>query len=246
MNITVNVDSIDLGEYIDSHYDSDGDRVPAGTLGDAVVRQLVEKFSRSDVYKGLAERVRTLRDEEIRTQLAPVITEALASPIKRTNSYGEKTGEDTTLREVIVAEARTWLNSKKDDNYGRSTNGTHLQVMIRKAVEDAFQAEIADVVKKIRDDIANQQLEAKVGLPTGRWTAVDLAQLTVIFGSLQRGEVRSEDEFPPRRVTAEEITASVPKAKAPQHTDHDPGALDSECPGCRAESAAADQKAAEQ
>lgn len=109
---------------------------------------------------------------------------------------------------------------------------------------------IANAVEKFADmKISVDQLEAKVGLPTGKWTAVDLAQLTVVFGSLQRGEVQADDEFPPRRVTADEITSSVPKAKAakaPAHTDHDPGALDSECPRCRYDSAAADREAADQ
>lgn len=74
---------------------------------------------------------------------------------------------------------------------------------------------ITNAVQKFADmRISVDQLETKVGLPTGRWTAVDLAQLTVIFGSLTRGEVRAEDEFPPRRVTAEEITAAVPAGPA--------------------------------
>jgi hypothetical protein len=74
---------------------------------------------------------------------------------------------------------------------------------------------ITNAVEKFADmRISVDQLETKVGLPTGRWTAVDLAQLTVIFGSLTRGEVRAEDEFPPRRVTAEEITAAVPAGPA--------------------------------
>lgn len=156
MDITVNVENIDLSDYIESHRDDEGDRVPAGTLGDVIARQLVEKFSRSDLYDGLRERVQKIRDEEIRAQLAPAIAEALANPIRRTNSWGETTGEETTLREVIVAEARKWLNSKKDDGYGRATNATNIQVMIRKAVEDAFQAEIADAVKQAREAVVTQ------------------------------------------------------------------------------------------
>lgn len=112
---------------------------------------------------------------------------------------------------------------------------------------------IANAVEKFADrSISVDQLEAKVGLPTGRWTAVDLAQLTVIYGSLVRGEVQAEDEFPPRRVTAQEITASVPKAEPkpapaiPDHTDHDPGAIASDCPGCAYDTAEANRKAAEE
>jgi hypothetical protein len=157
MDITVNVENIDLGDYIGAHIDDDGDRSPAGTLGDVIARQLVERFARQDTYRGLVERVQKIRDEEIRAQLAPQITEALEAPIRRTNSYGEITGRDTTtLREVIVDEARKWLNSKKDDGYGRTSNATNLQAMIRKAVEDSFQAEIADAVKAAREAVVTQ------------------------------------------------------------------------------------------
>jgi len=156
MDIKVSVESIDLGDYIDGHRDEDGDYVPGGTLADAIAHKLVEKFSRSDLYDGFRDRVQRIRDEEIRTQLTPVIAEALAKPIKRTNSYGESTGTETTLREVIVDEARKWLSTKADDRYGRSSTETNLQKMIRDAVEDGFKAEIADAVKAAREAVVNQ------------------------------------------------------------------------------------------
>lgn len=156
MDITVNVENIDLGDYIDNHYDEDGDRVPGGTLADVIARQLVEKFSRSDLYHGFRDRVQAIRDEEIRAQLAPAIAEALANPIRRTNSYGEQTGPDTTLREVIVDEARKWMTSKADDRYGSNNSATNLQKMIRSAVEETFQKEIAAEVKAAKDAVSNQ------------------------------------------------------------------------------------------
>ncbi len=60
-----------------------------------------------------------------------------------------------------------------------------------------------------------EQLEAKVGRPSGKWDDFDLAQLTVIFRSLERGEARVEDEFPLVPVTAEELTAQAEPAPAP-------------------------------
>jgi hypothetical protein len=154
MEITVNVDSIDLGDYIDTHLDEDGDRVPGGTLGDAVVRQLVNTFSRSDTYRGLAERVRTIRDEEIRAAIAPAIAEAVSAPIQSTNRYGEKTGEQTTLRELIADEARRYLTQPADNNY--RNQGTRLQIAVREAVDGAFSEEIAAEVKQARDAVTTQ------------------------------------------------------------------------------------------
>lgn len=57
------------------------------------------------------------------------------------------------------------------------------------------------------------QIEQKLGAPSSRWVAADLAQLQVIYRSLKRGEATVEEEFPgggasPRTVTAAEITGT--------------------------------------
>lgn len=152
MDIKVTVENIDLGDYIDGHRDEDGDYIPGGTLADAIVRQLVDKHSRSDAWKGIAERVQAIRDDEIRTQLAPVIAEALTKPIQTTNAYGERTGTETTLRELIAAEARRYLN-EPSDRYNTDRT-SRLQVEVRKAVAEAFKDEVAGAVQEVRDAVA--------------------------------------------------------------------------------------------
>lgn len=52
------------------------------------------------------------------------------------------------------------------------------------------------------------QLETKLGAPSAKWTDQDVAQLRVIRQSLMRGEIRKDEEFPPPRVTATEITGN--------------------------------------
>ena len=58
--------------------------------------------------------------------------------------------------------------------------------------------------------ITAAQLEQKLGAPSAKWSPHDLAQLRVIYRSLERGEIRREDEFPSARtpgpVTVTEIT----------------------------------------
>ncbi len=63
-----------------------------------------------------------------------------------------------------------------------------------------------------RQGVSVQQLEQKIGRESGRWTEHDVAQLAVIGKSVARGEARLEDEFPPERVTREEITGASPKS----------------------------------
>lgn len=55
-----------------------------------------------------------------------------------------------------------------------------------------------------------EQLERKIGRPSSRWDEYDLAQLQVIYRSLERGEIRVEDEFPDEPVTVEELTGPPP------------------------------------
>ena len=54
--------------------------------------------------------------------------------------------------------------------------------------------------------VSQAQLEHKLGRDAAKWTEHDVAQLSVIAKSLAHGDVRLEDEFPPERVTAAEIT----------------------------------------
>lgn len=49
------------------------------------------------------------------------------------------------------------------------------------------------------------QIETRLGRKRGQWTAADVADLRVVFSSIQRRETTVDDEFPPERVTAAEI-----------------------------------------
>lgn len=72
----------------------------------------------------------------------------------------------------------------------------------------------APLAKRVSDAIAAydalgvsaDQVEQRLGRPRDRWTDHDLAQLHVTYKSLQRGEVTIDEEFPPRRVSAAQIS----------------------------------------
>ena len=54
------------------------------------------------------------------------------------------------------------------------------------------------------------RLEAKLGRPPAQWTPHDVATLSTVFGSLKRGEVTRDDEFPDRRIRAEDLIPTPP------------------------------------
>lgn len=60
-----------------------------------------------------------------------------------------------------------------------------------------------------------ERLERKLGRKRDRWTSPDLAQLSIAYKSITRGEITVEDEFPAARVTADELGAPPAAAPAP-------------------------------
>lgn len=86
------------------------------------------------------------------------------------------------------------------------------------------------LAKRIADLIANfvklgltqDQIETKLGRPVAKWTDQDVADLWVIGRSVQRGEVRKEDEFPVAAPTADAIKAQANRQAPPAAQDQPP------------------------
>ncbi|MFP3990686.1 hypothetical protein U9R90_25115 [Streptomyces sp. E11-3] len=72
---------------------------------------------------------------------------------------------------------------------------------------------IADAIRAFEGlGITQDRIETKLGRPSGKWTDHDVAQLQIAFQSITRGEVTADEEFPPSRVTVEEIQQQADQA----------------------------------
>lgn len=158
VNITITVDPITLDTVVAEVYgeDEDGDTYKAGekTVAVLVAEQIADRLVKDARWPGLRERVTQVRDEEIRSRVAPLIEAALSRPLRVTNSYGEATGKETTLSELISAEAQKQL-TKSGDAYDRN-RGSIVSQLIAAEVKKAFQDDIAGAVKQARDAVAKQ------------------------------------------------------------------------------------------
>lgn len=82
---------------------------------------------------------------------------------------------------------------------------------------------VADAVKLFEGlGISVEQLEAKVGQPRSKWNEHDVAELGIVYRSIERGEASREDEFP-RRVTAAEITGQATPEPVTKDSAYAPG-----------------------
>lgn len=74
---------------------------------------------------------------------------------------------------------------------------------------------IADAIKTFEGiGITADRIENRLERQSGKWTEHDVAQLIVIFKSIQRGEVTAEDEFPAPRVSTDELIGAKEQTPA--------------------------------
>lgn len=118
------------------------------------------------------------------------------------------------VRECIFAVLPPWFTEEAQD-------------LCRRTIEHGggvpLATRVADAVRLFDEiGVVVDRLEQKVGAKSGEWSAYDVTQLGVIYGSIRRGETSADAEFPRRRVTAAEITGgdAAPSA-APSAADPD-------------------------
>lgn len=160
--ITLSID-LNLDDYLVRFhgYDRDGEEVTERqTIEDLIIERAATQLGQQAIrdetksaYRSLASRIGNILDEEIRTRVAPLVEEALTHPFRRTNSYGEPAGAETTLREQIVKTATDYLTKSSGDRYDRD-KGTAVQQLIAAEVKKAVDAELKDALAKAKADVA--------------------------------------------------------------------------------------------
>lgn len=136
----------------------DGPQYGPMSLYDAIIETAAEKLVKrvttedglKEGYLSLVERVRRIRDEMIREAIAPVIAEALAAPLAKTNEYGETTGPETTLRELIVKKSRDQLQQSKD-RYGKPL--TILSQIMYDEIGSALDKELREAITEAKAEV---------------------------------------------------------------------------------------------
>lgn len=161
MNITVKVDDVSLSTAVGeiaSEYDYENERVtkPGGpaTVAHLVAEMIVDRLVQDrDRWHELRQAVTDIKREVIREAVRPMVEQAIAEPLQKTSPYGDPVGGTSTLREVIVDEARKLLDKRTDDY---RSNQTVLQKIVAEQVHAAFTREIAAEVAKVRASVAGE------------------------------------------------------------------------------------------
>lgn len=154
-SVTVELDFDKLAPYLT---DAEGEDIASGSVEGLIVdlaaRELMSQAvgKDRDSWRDVLRRVNGIRDDIIAELVRPQVEEALEASITRTNSYGEPTGKTTTLREVIVDQAKQWL-TKPGNSFGRRDNDTNVQYLIKQEVDRALTTELKAAVQDARSEV---------------------------------------------------------------------------------------------
>lgn len=165
MQINVNVSEVNLTDEIDGRgpWDEETETYAPMTLADLVAEKLADRLVKdnNEYYNDVYKRVSKQMDEYVRERVAPLVDEAMLKPIRKTNSYGEPTGQETTMTELILASVKAFLEHSQKDGYGRG-NRTKAQQLVDEAVGNKLTKELSEVVAAERTKVV-EAVRAQAG-----------------------------------------------------------------------------------
>lgn len=139
-------------------YSGDPDYEPedAQTILDLIVERAASQLSHAsrDLNTKVQARALAMVEEGMREKVDALIEETLTNPVRKTNDWGEPTGEPTTLRAIIIKEAQGWLTrSIPRDNPRRGQDGRYqcAAELVSETVEKVMSRELADQVKAAKE-----------------------------------------------------------------------------------------------
>lgn len=107
------------------------------------------------------------------------------------------------LRECIFNRIPVWLREEAEDLCRQTLERGDGRTVAERA--DAAVQGFGN-----RFGVKEQQLVERIGRRRSEWTPADLASLEVVYRSIEQGETTADEQFPPPRVTTEEIRRPRP------------------------------------
>lgn len=149
------------------HYSGDPDQEQPEPF--AGPREIIQKIVADKLYTDLSKTIREFISQELRdnvqVQVETILREVIANPIVPTNRFGDRTGETTTLKEMITKQADATLKSKVNsrgevDPYGSRDTRPWVSHVVAQEVSKVMKGELQQAVADATQEAKEQLKEA--------------------------------------------------------------------------------------
>jgi hypothetical protein len=141
----------------------DFDRYLDGTMRDAIVNQIVVALSdklEDGVTKLVQQRIEALAREQFDALARAKVQEFFTMAHRKTNTWGEPTGEAVSLREILLDKFRAYLDENVDEkgqvsSYSKSMKRSQwmLNELAHKPLHDAVDQTVQSIAAKAKEQI---------------------------------------------------------------------------------------------
>lgn len=149
----------------------------SGSLNDVLVKSLVANMAgrvEKAVAAAVTEKVLALADQQFQALAEAKLEEFFTKAHQKTNTWGEKSGESYTIRELLLDRFKQYLDTKVDAKSGAEGNYSgsirRVDFMLNNLAHRPLTAAVNETVKEIADK-AKLQIQATVS----RYIAEQLA-----------------------------------------------------------------------
>jgi hypothetical protein len=157
--ITINVGEITLDTVVSERYTQTGEEdYDAGpvTLAELVAEIIADRAIKEglkDGYQSLVSRVADIRDQVIREKVEPIVDDALTKPFRRTNTYGDPTGKETNLKEIIIDDVGKQLSTGAGVPHRSYDSEPPLKKFIRNEIEGTLRKDLSEALNTERKKV---------------------------------------------------------------------------------------------
>lgn len=151
INLTIDTDDL-LPSY---SYDGEPDGPPE-SLQALVIEAAARQILRSENFDQQVRRAVEQRiTEHVDDQVGHLVREVLSEPFQPMTPWGEKRGDETTVREEIRKKVEAWFSApaRRDSFSGRSDRDT-LQGLVEEITKSVMDKELKAEVDRVRREVS--------------------------------------------------------------------------------------------
>jgi hypothetical protein len=161
--VKITIDTAELVAANIQRYDEDGNPMPSPDFHESVVEAVARIVAGDVLTKGslaydIRQEVAVAITEEVKRQAVELVRQAVAAPVRPSTAWGDRTGEETTVREMVRKELQEFVKPTKPQRYRDSYDKTphNLGELIASLAKEVWTSELQKEAQEAKAQVTGE------------------------------------------------------------------------------------------